>query len=144
LLALVTAGLGWLLLSSKSEGNRSLHVGLQHAQSGVDFPLYYPAVMPESFYAGGRIDDDSRSVTFMLTYDNTKPVVVTQQPRPPLMEEVKKISTFTTPLGEAYIADLNGHKAGFLLTDKTLIIVSSLHDVETVDLKELLDSMGRL
>lgn len=142
LLALITGTLAWLSLSGRSGGHDTLQENLKRSQTSSGFPLYYPVKMPDSFATEGSIDEvKEQAVVFTLAYDD-KEVVVTQQPRPPLMEEVKKIRQFTTPLGEAYIANLNGAKAGFIVTERTLIIISSQDTIASEDLEQLLRSLG--
>ena len=145
-LVALTVVLGGLTLKSMSEASEDLHSSLEQIQSDIDFPLYYPSTLPKDFGLQNTSPsaDGNAAVNYTLTYKDTIKIVVTQQPRPKLMEEVNKIREFNTPVGKAYVANLNGRKAGFLLTEKTLMIISSSHEMEVADLQQLLHLMGRL
>lgn len=98
----------------------------------VNFPLYSPN--------GYIIDSSSVSSTSQLvnfSYKlNSGSVVVSEQSKPPIMETVKKIKEFSTSIGPAYIADLEGHPTGFILTDKTLVIISKADAAEVDQLQQ--------
>jgi hypothetical protein len=145
-LAVLAVVLGLLVVKAKPEASGGLHTRLGQIQSEVGFPLYYPSSLPEGFtpYQDSARVDAKTAVSYALTYKESRKVVIALQPRPPLMEEVNKIREFLTPTGKAYIADLNGHKAGFLLTAETLMIISSTYELDTADLQALLHSMKGL
>jgi hypothetical protein len=115
----------------------------QHPQN---FPLFYPARLPEGF----RMDTTSMAslegtgLSFTLLGANDKKIYITQQRRPMLMEEVNKIREFTTGSGDAYIADLNGRVAGFLVAPETLIIASSPDSTDSTVLRKIIEAMTPL
>lgn len=139
-LALVVAGLGWLLLNKSTPD--ALKTRLEQLESSVNFPLYYPTTMPEGLALNSTAKKDSDTITFTLTYDEDKTAVVIQQARPPLMEEVTKTREFKTRAGKAYIANLNGKRAGFLVTDKSLVMLTSQFDMPTEDVEDLLRALA--
>jgi hypothetical protein len=143
-LTLVVGGLGWLLLNQPTP-QASLRTSLEQLQSSVGFPLYYPTTLPENFVLQPpTAKKDSATITFTMTYDKDKTAVVIQQARPPLMEEVTKTQEFTTRAGQAYIANLNGKRAGFLVTDKSLVMLTSQFDLATEDVEDLLRALAVL
>ena len=110
----------------------------------VDFPLYYIDELPESVkFSSNSVDETAGVVAYTLT-QNGNNISVTQQPRPALMEEVKKIKDIPSPLGKAYIAILGQRSAAFLVTDKTLIIISSTQSLDGSTLETLVRGMVAL
>jgi hypothetical protein len=111
--------------------------------SGASIPLYFPHKPP----AGFRLIDNSATlnqsdlVSFSL--ENTKggKLQVIEQTKPPIMEEVTKTKEFTTSIGHAYLANLNGHTAGFIVGEKTLVILSEVVPVDDSQLIALMQSM---
>ena len=118
---------------------------LRQLQMAAPTPLYAPTPLPPDFEvvadSVGFLEDGVAS--FSLLYKD-KTVIVTEQPRPRLMEEVSKRVQFTTPEGNAYIADLNGRHSGFLVTTETLIIVSSPDRLGNDQLRQVIESLRRL
>jgi hypothetical protein len=118
---------------------------LEQLKSQADMPLYFPAPLPVGFEAPasevGFIEDGV--VGFTLVQQEKK-LLVTQQVRPSLMEEVNKKVEFTTSVGKAYIADLNGRQTGFLLTSSTLVIITSPDKIGNEQLQQVLESMQKL
>ncbi len=116
----------------------------QLQEISVSFPLFYPQKLPDGFtevaHSAGLQDG---VVMFALTKGDAK-VIVTEQPRPKLMEEVNKIKDVSVPVGKAYIATLNEHMAGFLVTDKTLIILSTTQTLDVGVFEALLQAMVAL
>jgi hypothetical protein len=118
---------------------------LEQLEPQADMPLYFPAPLPAGFEAPasevGFIEDGV--VGFTLVQQEKK-LLVTQQVRPSLMEEVNKKVEFTTSVGKAYIADLNGRQTGFLLTSSTLVIITSPDKIGNEQLQQVLESMQKL
>lgn len=105
--------------------------------SAVNFPIYYPASLP----AGYELSDaraQGSIVNIYYRYATSKQLIITEQPRPLNIEEVTKTKEFTTPIGPAYLANLNGRTAGFVRADKTLIILTSSADITTSDLEQVM------
>ncbi len=107
-------------------------------EHSLTYPLYYPHTLPTGFqYVPSSLSvPEEHVLTFSFVSANGAQITITEQPRPALMEEVKKTKKITTAIGDAYIADLEGRTAGFVLTDKTLIIISP-------DAKEMNDTILR-
>ncbi len=117
------------------------------AQHTVASPLYYPASLPAGFSLteGSVAVFESNVLTYSIAGVDGKTISITEQPRPALIEEVKKTRSFKTPIGSGYIADLEGRTAGFLLTDKTLLIASPASgSINDKLLSDVLSSMTEL
>lgn len=118
---------------------------LASIKTEVSFPLYYPDELPEGFELNtSPVSSQSGIVNFSYAYAGNRSMIVTEQPRPPIMEQVQKTKTFKTSVGEAYIADLNGHKTGFIVSDKTLVILSNIDDSYVDQLVQLMSSMKKV
>jgi hypothetical protein len=87
---------------------------------------------------------ETNLLNYVIAYDTGKRLFVTEQPRPPFMEEVQKKVQFTTYIGKAYIATLGGRTAGFIVTDKTLIIVSAPDKIDDARLRQLMTKMASI
>lgn len=129
-LVVLIAGGGYWLHSSRSNDNKGLDKAARlqfiDQQKFADFPVYYPATPPEGY----KIDPSSimaqgQTFSFTAMAPNGTKLVVIEQARPPVMEQVTKIKDVTTGIGKAYVADLNGQKAGFIIGKKTLITISA-------------------
>ena len=127
-------------------GNKGYDAEVYAAQQSVGFPLYHPKKLPSGFTP--TKDGSSGTVrggVVNLTVETWgKKVVISQQARPKLMEEVTKTKEWVASIGKAYIANLNEHVTGFIVTDKTLIIFSSADTVDTARLTDLMNSMVAL
>ena len=134
ILVMLVAG-GWMIMSNKSSQKQTLTVVPQSVLDSVEFPLYYPAQLPKDFRTSSPPQAQNGIVTFNYIYQDDKQLIMTQQARPKLMEEVKKTKEITLPFGKSYIADLNGRTAGIVVTDKTLVIITS--STKTIDSDKL-------
>jgi len=137
----------WLVLS-KDSGARAPEDILEKtaAMQSIDFPLYYPKQLPEDFSisADSIAAQEARMISFSITSPNGGQLLVTEQPRPPIMEEVQKSVEFKTQSGDAYIANLNGRVAGFIRTEKTLIILSVMGEVPNDSLRQIMNEIALL
>jgi hypothetical protein len=105
-------------------------------------PLYYAKQLPAGFTLKPGSASQEEGVVF-YSYDyNDKEIIVTQQPKPKMMERVKKIKEFDTPIGKAYLADLEGRITGFIETDKTLVILNNAATDDKLVLEELMHSFS--
>lgn len=125
---LIGAGVWFFVIRNPAEqpvsAPKTAQSDLQTYAGATAFPLYHPANPPSNaVYDEASLSVGRDVATYSYTV-NGQPLYVTEQPLPKTIEEVVKSKEFTTPSGRAYIADLNGKKAGFLYTDKTLVIVS--------------------
>lgn len=110
----------------------------------TNFALYYPDKLPETIkLSPNSVHQDGDLVTYSLT-QGASTIFVAQQPRPNQMEEVNKIKDVASPLGKAYIANLDKRSVGFLLTDETLVIISSTDNLEAATLEALLQNVTAL
>jgi putative membrane protein len=107
------------------------------------FPLYYAEKLPDDFsLCSEPVKASQDIINFCYHYDNGKTLVVTEQARPQQdMEQVKKIKAFTTDVGRAFIATLNGSTTGMLFTDKTLVILNAALRVDPVALEDLIKNL---
>jgi len=149
LLVVVGVSIGaYLLLAggpSPSASQTQMKEQLAQYRNQVNFPLYAPNKLPQGY----RMKTDSLSaqntmVSFILENTGGSPLIVTEQPRPPIMEDVKKVSDVDSPAGKAYIADLGGRYTGFIVADKTLVVISGAQQSESDKLRELLGSFRAL
>jgi hypothetical protein len=116
------------------------------ASSITTTPLYYPKSPSEDFsiLEGSVGLFESQVVHFTLT-NGANQIIITEQPRPSSTEELTKTKEFTTPIGEAYLANLGGRIAGFIFTEKTLIILNSSGNASPPDqLERIMRSMAAL
>jgi hypothetical protein len=136
----------WFYVQTRSlQPQSDLKTQLHELESQTDTPLYFPATLPPDFKASDEEPGfyEEEVVEFSLLYRDRR-LIITQQPRPAVMEEVNKKTEFITPVGKAYIADLNGRQTGFLLAKETLVIVTSPDGVGSEQLKQALESMRPL
>ena len=111
---------------------------LQALKSDVKFPLYYPSPLPAGFtYTPSSVLLNGASISFPVTNSGHQ-IQIIQQAKPRLTEELKKVKSFPVLGTDAYIADLEGHQAGFIKTATTLIIFSPVGDSIDVDQLQLL------
>lgn len=145
---LVILAVGLLLgLLLSGMGGKDLQTKLTNATQGqsLEYDLYYPAHIP----TGYKVEDETITAaeiatSITLVSDTSNRLTITQQKRPSLMEEVNKIREFDTANGKAYIADLNGRTAGFILAGDTLIIISSSGEIDLNVLRQLMESMTKI
>ena len=145
LLAAVGAGL-WLGFDEQPESSLSqLEAPFSQAvRQQAGFGLYYPAQLPPGFsFNTNSVQVSPNYVLFSFQYDGGF-VVITQQPKPAVMEKLSKTKEFKTASGQAFIADVNGKAVGFLLTDKTLVIISGIDKANADKLELLLRSFKPL
>lgn len=116
------------------------------SKEGSAYPLFYPQPMPAGYkMVEGSFKQTSTATMFNVTDDKGNMVIVTEQQKPPLTEELKQTKQFSTPAGKAYLADLNGRPAGIINADSTLIIASPAADsFDPNKLQTLLTSFSRL
>jgi hypothetical protein len=140
---LVVGIVAWLVLAQRAKS--TVPSDVVSAQQTAAFPLYYPQPMPAGFSAvEGSLRADQGATILNLKDSKGNVVVLTQQPRPRLTEEVTKTKQFKTAAGPAFLADLGGHTVGFIYADKTLIIARPSGDTDNDKLSDLLSSLKRL
>lgn len=143
-LCLIIAIVAGSLLYRNHHKNQSsyAHVFTQ-LQANSSFPLFSPTTLPPQYtFDENSINNQGNVISFNLQTANSK-LIVTQQARPPVMEEVKKLTEFTVDGNKAYVADLNGHNTGFILGDKTLVIFSSDQFVDPNQLQSLMTTFHK-
>lgn len=113
-------------------------------KNSANFPLYYADKLPAGFVLKESSASQHEGAVFYSYQYNGNDIVVTQQPRPRLMEEVKKTKEFNTSIGKAYIADLEGKITGFIVTDKTLIILSNAAKNDSSALEEIMRNFSTI
>lgn len=143
---LLLAAILWLSLTKGDKSNTTETFVEQVAAQDVDFPLYYPKQLPKGFSidTNSVAAQETKVMSFSISSPDGGKLLVTEQPRPPIMEEVQKSVDFKTPHGDAYIANLNGRIAGFIRTQKTLIILSVVGKVSTDHLRQVMNQMTPL
>jgi len=132
--------------TSGEKANSSLELKrlLTQAKSSIPFPVYYPDNLP----AGMSFKKDSFTaqndiINFSLT-SNGGTIIVTQQQRPPFIEETDKIKTVQSAIGTAYLSNVSGRTTGFIINDRTLVILSGATITNVTDLEKLLASFSEL
>lgn len=141
--ALIIIGIVWVIFAGRAKSEVPAEV--ISAKATTSFPLYYPQPLPDGFSStSNSLNVTDGALMFNVTDRKGNAVVVTQQPRPQLTEEVTKTKQFSTPIGNAFLAQLNGRTVGFIYTEKTLIIVSSTNEVDDDDLVKLLSSLQKI
>lgn len=135
-------GVAWTAtLMSKND----LRTAIQRTagQNSIKHPLFYPSRLPAGFSSdGGSVTAlEGRGIHFTIVSGDKK-IFVTEQLRPRLMEEVTKTQEFTTSIGQAYLTDLNGRLAVFLLAPETLVIVTSSKNAEAGVLRQIAEAMA--
>ena len=139
-LSLIAIGAGWILLQPDSLARTREQ--LVAARAG--FPLYCLKALPD----GATIPNNSVAThegVVMFTLDKgANHITVSQQARPKFMEEVEKVKEVAVPAGKAYVAKLNTRTVGFLVTDKTLVIVSSIQPMDTDTTAAILENFVAL
>ncbi|HSX17215.1 MAG TPA: hypothetical protein VLH86_03885 [Patescibacteria group bacterium] len=110
--------------------------------SSAKIPLYFPKHLSEfHLVAGSAALEQPTLANFTLQSTNGAQLIIIEQSRPPIMEEVTKTREFNTSIGHAYLANLNGRTAGFIVTSKTLIIINKVGSIDDQRLVDLMNSM---
>lgn len=134
---IIGAGLWWLL---RPHAVTTLNERLQ-AKAGQIEVLSLKAIPSGFEVLENSIQTHEGVIMFSITSGENQ-ITITQQQRPKLMEEVNKQKDVAHPAGKAYIARLGERVVGFLVTDKTLLIISSTHNLEINTLEELLKAFA--
>ncbi len=118
---------------------------LSDYQRDVNYPLYYPATTPEGF---NLVPDATHQANNLIQFNyayNGGTVIITEQKQPLVTEELKHTKDFKTPIAKsAFIADLEGHTAGFIRTGKTLVIFNPTGNIDGDKLQQLMQSLQPL
>jgi hypothetical protein len=113
----------------------------------TSFPTYASRVLPSGYdlQQDSLVTNDTFASFTIAKKDGTQ-LTITEQPRPELVEEVTHTQELQSPLGNAFIANLNGRYAGFLYTSKTLLIVtgSSVNSTISADIASYIISLEAL
>lgn len=143
-LLLITIGILIGLLLATLARPDTKQILLENSQGKtLQYNLHYPAKIPVGYTVDkDTITIDEETGSFAILHNDGNRLYVTQQKRPLLMEEVNKTREFNTNIGKAYIADLNGRIAGFIVTNDTLIIISSSGEIDVNVLRQLMENMA--
>lgn len=147
LVVLLGLGVGLGLFAVSSQKPNQAETLPSSVVSAVNFPLYYPKPLPAGWQLNANSPNVFENNVINFSLNNQKAasqVVITEQRKPPVIEEVTKTKKFKTSLGDAYLADLNGHTAGFILADKTLIILSTSGHVADDQLVAIMQNMSAI
>lgn len=120
---------GWILLNRAPQNE--LERQIKDTQASITFSLYYPQRLPTgcTFDDQNGVTANGTLVTFKIAC-NDATMNITEQVRPVEIETVRKIVTLNSSLGQEYVANLDGHLVGFILTDQTLVIISPDQQLE--------------
>jgi hypothetical protein len=150
----ISAVLITLIVADRSDGNKyasnsqnpsQFPSALRTAAKNSDFPVYYPTDLPTGFMLSeDSIGSNGGIVYYNFSYGNDDKLVITQQAKPTLTEEVIKTYEFNTSLGKAYIANLNGNTAGFVIANNTLVILNTSDKIETNDLQQIMVGLQKV
>lgn len=108
------------------------------------FPLYFPKPIPKAV----SLDRDSfslsdRALVYSFSYEGSKHVVVTVQPRPKdfdagLFRASKEV---TTPIGRAYVVDLPERTTAAVINDRSLVFVNAPDGMPMSGFEDVLGSL---
>jgi hypothetical protein len=133
----------WFIFLRNGPQNKSEDISaLQTAKQSVSFPVFYAKPQPTYTLDPSSVSTSRGLISFAYKYGEDI-INVSEQPKPLVIEQVTKTREFDTPIGSAYLADLNGHTAGFIQTEKTLIILSS-QNIIADKLKTLMSNFKKL
>jgi hypothetical protein len=139
----VIAVIVWVAFAQRARSE--VPAELKSAKTSSSYPLYYPQSFPEGLSLVDKsLSATSSAVMFSVKDASGNTMIVTEQPRPALTEEVKKTKQFSAPAGSAFLAQVNNRTIGFIHADKTLIIVSPTGNVADDQLVKLLSSLQKL
>lgn len=141
LLIVATAGLYLFMSKPEPSASSTSKIALTKVQAGTAYPLHYPADLPDKFqFVAGSLDSKSSFVSFSLISPTGSTWIVTQQERPPVMEQVKLVGEDGKDNLKPgrYVADFEGNYTGILLTDKTLLLINGAEKSEIDQLEQLL------
>lgn len=131
--------IGWLAL--QVWGSKQAELRAQLARQATTFALYYPGKLPDGVVIEKPLVENHEGILMFTLKQTDNTITITQQARPKVMEEVVKTRDIQSPLGKAYAATLNNRPAGFLVTNETLLIISSVKDLSVDSLEALLKSL---
>ena len=110
----------------------------------INFSIYYPSDLPEKY----SYDEDSASYTnnsLIYTLDGPSDVIITQQPNPKEKILFEKLGGFTptgTPVGQAYIGEVNERLVVLAQTSTTLITITASLDTPKTVLSEITQNLS--
>lgn len=113
--------------------------------SRFDFPLYFPQPIPGDFKFTENsfaTSSDNSVLTYTFTYYD-KPVAVSVQPMTGIStSDFKATEEFVTPIGRAYIADIQEFRTtAAITTDKSFILVNAPGQIPRDAMKEFVGSL---
>lgn len=121
-----------------SRASSTIPTALLDRASVGDFPLYFSESTSYFRFNDTSVTVDSTTVTFSYMYAGNKNLVVSEQKRPTVMEQINKVKDFDTRIGHAYIANVNGSTTGIVLTNKTLIVLNATQSIDNDQLQEFM------
>jgi hypothetical protein len=113
--------------------------------SRFDFPLYFPRPVPDEFKFTEKsfaANPDNSVLTYNFTYYD-KPIAVSVQPMTGIStDEFKATEEFVTPIGRAYIADIQEFRTtAAVTTDKSFILINAPGQIPRDAMKEFVGSL---
>lgn len=126
LVAIISAGVIY-------QRNRQINRLPETIVSQATFPLYSPAKLPPGFKLNtNSFSATSQVVTFSITYEDNKKLIVSQQPTPSefdfekfYMNSLFGAKEVLTPLGKAVIGQIKDATFASVVTDRTWIIINA-------------------
>jgi hypothetical protein len=117
----------------------------QETISRFDFPLYFPQPIPDEFKFienSFAASPDNSVLTYNFTYYD-KPIAVSVQPMTGIStDEFKATEEFVTPIGRAYIADIQEFRTtAAVTTDKSFVLVNAPGQIPRDAMKEFVGSL---
>lgn len=137
---------GWLYLKDKNQPSPIPAAVRQQ----VDFPLYYPAHLPDG-YSVSQVPTVSESVVVMtVETPSGNNIYISQQAAPTgfdyqkfLSSELKRPQEVSTSIGVGYIGGPVGRVLGSILTSKTWLLANAnLVGSTESEIKEVLKSLS--
>lgn len=141
LILVLAMGAGWWLLQ---RADTQAQVREQLIAARASFPIFYVDSLPEGVSVVGESVQARGGVVMFGLNKAGNQITVTQQPKPKLMEEVSKLEDVPVATGKAYVAKMNERVVGFLVTDTTLLLVSSTQPLGSETLAAILKNFVKL
>lgn len=141
-LAAVVGVLWWL-----AQDAQSVRGTLQSIHSRVGFRLYYPAQLASGFrFNRETVSVTSEVVSYVITYDGKKTLIVSTQPKSAGFDESKfnPTSDFTTTIGHAYIADLPDRTTAAVVGEQSWVLINAPEKIAVDQLTTFINSLHPL
>lgn len=117
------------------------------AQKTVIFPLFVPGSLPNGYsYLNHSISTKSNIVVFVISGPGGQRVAVTEQSKPSGFDfsQLSGTSEFNTPLGNAYVDDLDLRTTGSVVGSQTWLIINTTPAIGESLMSQIINSFQPL